>query len=204
MKRTFYITLFSLLLIGISSCKKNDLPMEEEGAPTVWVEGKLNGIPFRYDAGTNASYGAVVIHDIDAQSRQYIFRINAPELNKSFEVSINNASWTLGDKREDLEKTIIPGSYNFIYSNTFPNIPYRVSEIILAYIDHSTGSKFYTVPYNQNLVGAEFKILSVSDKTYEGKHYKMAEISFHCRVKNPSNGTWYDITDGHGFIPFGE
>ncbi len=94
--------------------------------------------------------------------------------------------------------------FKFAYSNSFPTLYYRTSEIILVYIDHATNSKFYTVPYNQNSVSAEFEIIAVSDKTYKGKHYKMAEISFKCRVKDHTSGTWYDITEGHGFIPFGE
>lgn len=204
MKKLLYTIFVSLLLVGVSSCKKNELPAAQEGKPTVWVEGKVNNIPFKYEAGENATYGYTIAHNIDSQSRQYIFRINAPELKKSLEISINNGERQLGNVQDDLNKTIKPGSFKFIYSNTFPTIPYKLNEIIFLYIDHSTNSKFYTIPYNQNSVNAEFKILSVSDKTYEGKHYKMAEISFHCRVKDPSTGLWYDITDGHGFIPFGE
>lgn len=194
----------SFLLVGISSCTKNELPDPIEGTPQVWIEGKVNGIPFKYEAGTNASYAYTIAHNIDSQSRQYIFRINAPELQKSLEISINNGARQLGGVDEDLEKTIVPGSYKFIHSNSFPYVPYRISEIILLYIDHTNQAKYYTVPYNQNSIGAEFKILSVTDKVHDGKHFKMAEISFHCRVKNPSNGFWYDITDGHGFIPFGQ
>lgn len=204
MKKIFYIVLVVILSVGISSCKKNELPPAKEGEPTVWVAGKVNGLPFKFEAGNNAVYANVVSHDIDSQSRQYIFKISAPDLKKSLEISINNGVERLGGVQEDLDKTIKPGSFNYIYSNTFPFVPYKLSEIILSYRDYATNQTFYTAPYSQNSVGAEFKILSVTDKMHNGKRYKMAEISFHCRVKNPSNGFWYDITEGHGFIPFGE
>ncbi len=204
MKKLIYIAFISLLLTGISSCKKNELPQAVDGKPTVWVEGYVNGVPFKYEAGTNASYANVIAHNIDSQSRQYIFKINAPDLNKSLEISINNGARKLGTVQEDLDKTIQTGTYKFVHSNSFPYVPYRTSEIILLYIDHNTQSKFYTVPYDQNSINSRFEIASVSDVMYNGKRYKVAEIFFHCRVKNPSNGFWYDITDGHGYIPFGE
>jgi len=203
-KKLIYIILIPLLLAGISSCKKNKLPPTIDSKPTVWVEGKINGMPFKYEAGVNANYANVIAHNIDSQSRQYIFKIYVPTLKKTIEISINNGAKKLGSVQEDLDITIQKGMFKFVYSNSFPYIPYRTSEVILLYIDHTTNAKFYTIPYYQSSVNSKFEIVSVNDVIKEGKRYKVAEIFFSCRVKDPNTGFWFDITDGHGFIPFGE
>lgn len=204
MKKYIIISFALLLVLGLGSCKKQELPPQVDGEPVVWVEGLVNGFPFKYEAGDNASYATTIAHNIDSQSRQFIFKIDVPSEKISMEISMNNGANTLSEVQEDLDKTIRPGIYNFIYSNSFPTVPYRTSEIILLYHDLKTGSKYYTVPYNQSSVGGKFEIVSVKDYMHEGKRYKLAEISFSCRVKNPFNGFWYEIENGHGFIPFGE
>lgn len=201
MKR--YIVIVFAVLLGFSSCTKQDLPKPEEGKPMVWIEGKLNNVPFKFVAGENATYASAITHNIDSQSRQFIFKIDAPDLGKSVEVSINNWQNTLNDIDDDLSNTIIPGVYKFTYSNAFPFVPYKKNEVIFLYNDLTTGLKYYTVPYLQQAT-AKFEIVSVKDVVYEGKTFKLAEIKFSCRVKYPNSNLWYDVTDGYGFIPFGQ
>jgi len=198
-----YIVIVFALLLGLSSCKKQELPKPQDGEPIVWIEGKVNNVPFKFTAGENATYANVITHNIDSQSRQFIFKIDAPDFKKSIEISINNWQKTLGDVNSDLASTIQPGVYKFTYSNAFPFIPYRKSEVIFLYNDLAAGVKYYTIPYAQQLSG-QFEIVSVKDVEHEGKTYKLAEIKFSCRVKNPYNNWWYDITEGYGFIPFGQ
>lgn len=198
-----YIILVFVALVGLSSCKKNELPIPTEGQPTVWIEGELNGTPFKFTAGENATYASTITHNIDSQSRQFIFKIDVPDYRKSIEISINNWQAVLDNVEKDMDSTIKPGKYKFIYSNAFPFVPYRTSEVIFLYNDKATGIKYYTVPYNQQ-ASAEFEIVSVKNITHEGKKFKLAEVRFTCRVKYPYNNWWYDITNGHGFIPFGE
>lgn len=201
MKR--YIVIVFAALLGFSSCTKQDLPKPEEGKPMVWVEGKLNNVPFKFIAGENATYANTITHNIDSQSRQFIFKIDAPSIGKSIEISINNWQKTLDDIDTDLDNTIRPGVYKFTYSNAFPFIPYKESQVIFLYNDILNNVTYYTIPYLQQAT-AKFEIVSVKDVEHEGKTFKLAEIKFSCRVKYPYNNFWYDISEGYGFIPFGQ
>ncbi len=199
MKNKTLLSLF-LILIGLSSCKKNELPEPIEGSPVVWVQGELNTLPFKLEAGNEAAFINTTTNVINEYLREFVFTIESPALKKSLQISIYSSQDTLTALPTDLENTIKPGIYKFAYSNSSIYMC-KNSEVVISYSELSTGHKFNTIPYDQDVSG-NFEIVAVTDTMYQGTKYKMAEVRFNCNVKDYLGQT-YNITNGHGFIPFG-
>ena len=199
MKNTALLTLL-LLLAGLSSCKKNELPEPIEGTPVVWVQGELNTIPFKLEAGNEAAFINSTTNVINEYLREFVFTIESPTLKKSLQISIYSSQDTLTALPLDLERTIRPGTYKFAYSNSSIYMC-KNSEVVITYSELNTGHKFNTIPYDQDISG-NFEIVAVSDTVHQGTKYKMAEVRFNCNVKDYLGQT-YNITNGHGYIPFG-
>lgn len=202
MKPTIII-LFVLIMLAQAGCKKNELPQPVQETPPVWMECKINGVKFEFKAGINAAYASVFNNTIDTVKGQFIFQLVSPEYHKVIEVAINNYNSTSGNINHDLETTIQPRNYRFLYSNNFPYVNFKPGEVQVYYGDKITGQNYYSGAYPQDST-RYFSITSVKDVEYNGKYYKLAEISFSCMGRNPYNGKKYDITEGRGAIPFGE
>lgn len=189
-----------LLLVGLSSCKKNELPEPVASTPVVWVQGELNTIPFKLEAGNEAAFIHTTTNVINEYLREFVFTIESPALKKSLQISIYSSQDTLTALTIDLERSIKPGIYKFAYSNSSIYMC-KNSEVVISYSELNTGHKFNTIPYDQDISG-NFEIVAVSDTVHQGTKYKMAEVRFNCNVKNYLGQT-YNITNGHGYIPFG-
>ena len=201
--RPYILLLFVLVLTSLAGCKKNELPEPVQEIPAVWMDCKINGVKFEFKAGINAVYGSVFNNIIDTAKGQFIFQLVSPEYHKVIEVAINNFNEVNTTVAEDLAKTIQTKTYRYMYSNTFPLLTYKPGEVQVYYGDKATGYDYYSAAYHQDST-RYFSITSVKDVVYHNKHYKLAEVSFSCMVKTPYNNKWYNITEGHGAIPFGE
>lgn len=199
MKNTIILSLL-LILTGLSSCKKNELPQPTEGTPVIWVQGELNTIPFKLEAGNEAAFINTTTNVINEYLREFVFTIESPQLKKSMQISIYSSQDTLTELSIDLERTIKTGNYKFAYSNSSIYMC-KNSEVVVTYSELNTGHKYNTIPYNQDFSG-NFEIVAVTDTIYQGTKYKMAEIRFNCNVKDYL-GQSFNITNGHGYIPFG-
>jgi len=201
MKKTILLSLLVIILMGLSACKKNELPEPIEGTPVIWVNGELNALPFKLEAGNNSAFLTTTTNVINDYLREFVFTIESPELKKALQISIYSSQDTLTALPLDLERTIRPGIYKFAYANSSIYMC-KNNEIVLTYTDQNTGQKYNTIPYNQDVSGS-FEIVTVTDTIHKGSLYKMAEIRFNCVVRD-SLGQTFSITNGHGFVPFGQ
>lgn len=189
--------------LSFSGCTKKELPEPVEGKPQVWVECNINNVPFKFEVGENYTFGCPVVRDgSGGMIRQFSTVIKSELHQKSIEFLINNHSLKLSSIKEDIEQSIKPGAYKFSYTSQFP-YPYKLGEVIVNYKDLSNQNFYTSLAFPQVSVG-HFEILSVKKVESDGFTYKLAEISFSCVAKNPANGHKYEVTDGHGFIPFGQ
>lgn len=191
----------SLFLLGLSACKKNDLPEPINSTPAIWLQAEVNGVPTRLESGENAFYTTTISRMISDNLREFVFYIEAPDLKKSVKITIYSSKDTITPLEDDLNASITPRTYKFAYSNSAWYLC-KNSEVIITYYDHVTGRIYNTIPYNQEISG-NFDIVSVTDREFEGITYKMAELNFNCHVKD-YQGNIYNITNGKGMIPFGD
>lgn len=195
---------FSILLLAFSACTKKELPEAIDGKPQVWIECKVNGAPVKFAAGEDYTFGCPIVHDGAAgKIRQFTSEIKSQLHQKAIRVTINNRNANISDMQDDLENTIKTGAYKFSFTNQYPVYLYKLGEVIVDYTDLKDKYMYSSLLYPQVNVG-HFEILSVKDVEFEGNRYKVAEISFSCMAQTPSNGAWFNITEGHGFIPFGQ
>lgn len=193
-----------LLVTIIGGCTKNDLPEAIEGKPTVWIECKINGTYVKFEAGEGLNYACPIVNDgSNGKIRQFTSEIKSAQLQKAIKITINNNQSTTSSMNDDMANTIVPRVYKFSYTNQYPSYLYKMGEIIIDYKDLLTKNHYTTLPYQQGSSGS-FEIVSVKDVNHDGVNYKLAEIKFSCLAKNPSNGAMYIITEGHGFLPFGQ
>ncbi len=198
------LTLSFILIVVFGGCTKNELPKPIEGTPQVWLECKINGNYFKFEAGKDLNFACPIVNDgSNGVIRQFTSEIKSAKFQKAIKITINNNQATSPSMEDDMANTIVPRVYKFSYTNQFPTYFYKMGEVIIDYKDLNSQSLYTTLPYPQSGVGS-FEIVSVKDVHHEGVNYKLAEIKFSCRAKNPSNGAKYNITEGHGFIPFGQ
>jgi hypothetical protein len=198
-----YFPILLVCLLALNACTKKELPQPVNGSSTIWMQCKMNNIPFEMNVGQNATYGTNISY-INNTYKQFIFRIDATDLKKSFEVSINNYADTVGNNYNDLEQTIKPGDYSFIHTSAFPFYSFIPNEVGVSYTDKGTKTSFYSMTCYQTS-DSKFTITAVKDVVENGKRYKLAEVDFSCTIqyKDGSNVWTYSITDGHCAIPFG-
>lgn len=201
--KPFTLIVLTILTTFITGCKQNEMPEPVEGTPAVWIECEINGIPFKMEAGENAVYATAIANDFDVNKREYIFKMDALALKKSFQVSIYNYQFKLGDVYKDMDSTIQPGEIRFLYTSGWPNFNALPSRMFVIYTDLEKSQKYYTIPVYQG-IKSYFEIVSVKDVVNDGKKFKMAEIRFSFEVVCPDNQWKLYITNGHGFIPFGQ
>ncbi|HYG15625.1 MAG TPA: hypothetical protein VEC12_07710 [Bacteroidia bacterium] len=201
--KPFIILVLTILTMFLSGCKQNDIPEPVEETPAVWIECEINGMPFKMEAGENAVYATAIANDFDVNKREYIFKMDALALKKSFQISIYNYQHKLGDMYEDLDSTIKPGEGRFLYTSMWPNFKPLPSRMFVIYEDLEKSLKYFTIPIYQGS-SSYFEIVSVKDVVNEGKKFKMAEIRFSFELECPDNHWKLWVTKGHGFIPFGQ
>jgi hypothetical protein len=197
------LSILFVCLLTLSACTKKELPQPVEGTPSIWMQCKMNGSPFQLNVGENATYGTNISFT-SANIKQFVFRIDDLNTKKSFEIAINNYTDSVGDTYSDLDKTIKPGKYSFIYTSAFPYFYFNPSEVSVSYSDKINKISFYSMATTQT-GDAEFTIVSVKDVVEDGRKYKMAEIKFACTIQyDDGSNIWkYVVTDGHCVIPFG-
>ena len=201
--KPFIILVLTILTMFLSGCKQNDMPEPVEEKPAVWIECDLNGMPFKMESGENAVYSTAIANDFDLNKREYVFKMDALALKKSFQISIYNHQFKLGDLYEDMDSTIKPGGVRFLYTGDWPRFNVLPSRMFMVYTDLEKSLKYFTIPVYQDST-FYFEIVSVKDVVNEGKRFKMAEIRFSCRLECPDNKWKLYVTNGHGFIPFGQ
>jgi hypothetical protein len=198
----YILTILLGLMLGLSACNKNELPQPVAEDPQVWLAGELNGKPFEIKAGINASYATSLTNDFDSVFREFIFKIEAPNTKETIIFNLYDSFTNYNTAKDILDNSIKPGSFRFTYSNT-QQFNFAAKDIIVRYINYNSGQIYYSYQYFQN-PSASFKIVSVKDVVFDGKPFKMAEVEFNCKLRCPANSWVIHITNGHGFIPFGQ
>jgi hypothetical protein len=195
------IVLFGLALT-LSACNKNELPKPIEEQPQVWLAGSINGNPFDIKAGVNAVYASSYTHTFDSIFREFIFKIDLTGSKEALIFNLYDSFTNYTNPKDILDHSIQPNTYRYTYSNV-QNFNFAAKDIIVRYVNYGASQTYYSYQYFQS-PSASFKIISVKDIVFEGKPFKLAEVSFNCKLKCPLNGWLINITDAHGFIPFGQ
>src|SRR4029453_15504242 len=112
-----------------------------------------------------------------------------------FKISINNSRLMLGVPQEDLDSTIVAGTY---YYQNAPSgfIPWAVT---VDWYD-STGTKYST---NATMQTDDFVITSVEDVSFDNKTYKKAIVEFDCVLMEGNVFDTINLTNGRATLLFG-
>lgn len=201
LKTTKLILLLATAVI-LGSCNKKDLPQPIEETPQIWLECKINNMPYKLEVGEDLNFSKLATITTNNDKRQFISEIESHKYQQAVRITINNFKYSTSSIDDDMNNTIQTGNYNFSFSNNPSSYPFKPQEVIIDY--RTCNSCWYSSLICDQTASGSFEIVSVKDVNYEGKNYKLAEIKFSCAAKNTSNGSYLTITDGHGFIPFGE
>lgn len=148
--KPFIIIVLTILTTFLAGCKQNELPEPVEETPSVWIECEVNGKPFKMEAGENAVYATSVANNIDSNHREYIFKIDAPSLKKSIQVSVYNYQNKLNSLDDDLDSTVKPGNFKFIYTNMWPVFVVKPSHMVLIYQDYDKSLRYFSASVYQD------------------------------------------------------
>lgn len=198
----YILTILLGLLLALSACKKNELPQPVEEEPKIWLKGNSNGKPFEIKAGVNATYAASLTHDLDTLFREFIFTITLPKTRETLIFNLYDDYISSTSIKDILNATIKPDIFNYIYSEKL-QFNLAPKTVVVRYINDNLGQTYYSYLTAQPQPSSYFKILSVKDVEFEGKPFKLAEVSFSCLLRCPPNWN-IEMTDVHGFIPFGQ
>ena len=195
---------FTALLAG---CKKNELPAPVKEDPKIWVQFNVNGSEYKFTSGVNST--TVNAHSkILNSKRDFVFHIDAPELKRGLKITVFNVPQNVINQSFDnieteLDRTIIPGAYNYCYNDGSVYWQPKQGDIAVEYIDMEHNENYQSMPASQ-LSFSRFEVISVTDTEFEGVQYKLAEIKFNCLLKCHATGGYYKISNGMGVVVFGQ
>lgn len=199
--RSFFV-LLAVTLLGLAACSKKELPEPIEETPQIWVKAKIDGVPVEMAAGQDISYATTIKHNIDSNLTEFVFKINDLGNGHGLQITFIDSFKQFATTAAQLSHSINTGIYKFAYTSSWP-FKLSANEIIVIYNDYNLSEAYYSI-YSAQPQWAKFEIESVKDVMFEGKPFRMAQIKFSCKIKDPFTGWNYTITDGTASIPFGE
>lgn len=199
--RVFFV-LLAFALLGLAACTKKELPEPIEETPQIWVKAKVDGVPVEMIAGKGVLYATTIKHNIDSNLTEFVFKINDPDNYRGLQITFIDSFRQFATIEDQLSQSITTGGYKFAYTSSWP-FKLNSNEIIVIYNDYKLSETYYSI-YSAQPQWAKFEIVSVQDVVFEGKPFRMAQITFSCKIKDPFTGWTYTITDGIASIPFGQ
>ncbi|KAB2917985.1 MAG: hypothetical protein F9K23_02220 [Bacteroidetes bacterium] len=197
-----FLMLLAFALLGLAACTKKELPQPVEETPQIWVKAKIDGVPVEMAAGEGVSYATTIKHNIDSNLTEFVFKINALDNEHGLQITFIDSFNNFGTIEEQLAHSITTGGYKFAYTSSWP-FKLNANEIIVIYNDYRHSEEYYSL-YSPQPQWAKFEIQSVKDVIFEGKPFRMAQVAFSCKIRDPFTGWTYTITDGTASIPFGQ
>ncbi len=197
-----FLVLLAFSLLGLAACTKKELPEPIEETHQIWVKATIDGVPFEMAAGKGSSYATTIKHNIDSNLTEFVFKINDLANEHGLQITFIDSFSKFETIQEQLSHSITTGGYKFAHASSWP-FKLRANEIIVIYNDYKHSEEYYSI-YSAQPQWAKFEIVSVKDVVFENKPFRMAQIKFSCKIKDPFTGWIYTISDGEASIPFGQ
>lgn len=142
---TKYITFFLLALLSITACKPEEFPEEVKENPVFYLEGKLNGQYFKYEAGADNMYMYADMNQLESGVMQYISTLGLADCedcpgNLSFQITNSNNQLNTGNI--PLDSTAYQTEYEVQFTaETWSNAGAPIQEYIWDFGDGTTSNE---------------------------------------------------------------
>ena len=199
--KSIKIFLAVLGILSLTACEKNTLEPSSIESPKIYFEALFNGVPYSYKVGEKTylanSYRLFNNHD---SLLIYTFSIeDYLNTNRSYvEISINNFCAPYISEDNDINSTLVPGSFKYDSPD-----PKHLSQVSISWYN-DLKERYSTFYIDQKY--SWFNIVSVTDTLYKGTSssvkLKKVVIDFNCLLLNQVFGDTIRLSQGRAVAIF--